>query len=169
MRALTQIVMLHDRVRSRFQYGRHCHEDISVSPAILADISARTLLSAITTRCPWFLKLPRGRSLFVMILWSDSAPALLSVAKHYCAVAGGNPYMLFIHALCFMHKLWGAFAATIEHLQVMNLMFCSTCLTHRPGLMHKNRMSCRQLVEAKLVVVWTAPRPQDILRSRKVI
>ena len=167
-RGANHVMMLHGSLRNRFRDGSSQTEEIAVSPAIVADITGKTLLSAITRRCPWLLQaLKSGKH--VIILCSDSAKSLLLAAKHYVLITAALPDSIFLHARCYMHKLWGAFASMIGKLSIINPMFSATCLTHRPGTMHRMRQNVRAVVNERLVVRFDAPREQDTSRNRQIV
>jgi hypothetical protein len=161
------VMMLHGRVFTRTTDGIPEIEEVPLPPALLLDITAPTLYAAIKDRAfHWTLK-SDGVPLSCSIFTSDSASSLLNVAEHMALKC--DPNHLFIHGRCLMHRLWGAFSATVSRLDVVNPMYNATCIMHRSGTMQKVRGAVQRVVRAKLRVTVEPGQPKHIARNKAII
>lgn len=152
LRGSHSVMMLHGHVFRRTRDGNTYAEEIAIPPAVLEDKTATTVLAAIKQRAGWFFPSPlpepadapsgplgwvQQRGPTCAILISDSAATLINVASHLAAQARGVDDLLVLHARCLMHRMFGAFVHSVTQLDVINPMYCATCLLHKGHHMRK--------------------------------
>ena len=164
----TSVMMLRGGIFRRFADGTCREEDVVMPPAALEDNSASTLLAAIQDRATWYFGVPAAK-LSCAVFSSDSASTMPVVSEHFLVQMMDKPDELWIHARCFMHKLWGAFSSSTTDLDIINPMYCCTCLSQKTTFMSKVRKAVRSIVRAKLRFVWTEPLERDVERNARII
>ena len=168
-RGTVPIMMLHGSVFDRMTDQTCRHEDVALPPAALEDQTGKTLLASIMSRAAFLFDEVQGAGLRCTILCSDSAVTLVNLGHHFQLSTKSLPNHVFLHARCYMHRLWGAFSAVIQDLQVINPMFSATCLTHKVGMMLKIRQAIRMVVRAKLRVQFCPGSVEQLARNEQII
>lgn len=134
--------MLHGNVFCRGAEGAFS-EELAIPPAFLADTSAATLRKAIHHRAGDFMRaVPRiPQSLRILVLSSDSAKAMVKVAKD-CAKHAVDGGPMSVHARCQMHMFWASLSAALKPFNMLSPMFCGATLLRKGH----NRGALRDIV-----------------------
>jgi hypothetical protein len=163
------VMMLHGSLFDRLIDQTCRHEDVALPPAALEDQTGKTLLASIMSRAAFLFDEAPTVGLRCTILCSDSAATLVNLGHHFQLAARSSPKHVFLHARCYMHRLWGAFSAAIQGLEVINPMFSATCLTHKVGMMVKIRQAVRVVVRARLRVEFCPGSVEQVARNEQII
>lgn len=163
------VMMMHGSVFDRMADQTCRHEDVALPPAALQDQTGKTLLTSIMGRAAFLFDEIQGASFRCTILCSDSAATLVGVGHHYQLATKCSPTHVFLHARCYMHRLWGAFSGAIQGLEVINPMFSATCLTHKVGMMVKIRQAVAVIVRARLRVQFCPGSVEQVARNEQII
>ena len=154
------LMMLAARTLTRTAGGGKQTVDVMLPPAVLCDITARTILAALKSRVHQLMPLRSTPNSVqgVVILNTDSHSALKRVANHYASLARSGDFPLLLHGRCMMHMFFTGLTSMLSHLQLISPMFCSTILLHKGGNMRNLREQVRAHVARHLR--WSIPGRQ---------
>ena len=152
-------MMLSGRMLRRSLSSDATITDLTLPPAVLQDITARTLLAAITARVQPYMPQQVGDVSLcsVLVFNTDSHSALKKVANHFASAARAGTGPWSVHGRCMMHMFFSALASTVAPLGLANPMFCSTILLRKGANMRNLRLGVRKLIAAKLRIVYRKP------------
>lgn len=124
------ILMMHGRSMCRKDGQVHEHELIFPT-TVLDDTTAETVLAALHDRAQWLFNVrPAGK--LIVILNSDSAPALKRMRRHFEFLAkqdGGK--RLHVDSFCQMHMMCATAVGAFAPLGLVSPTFCATLQLHQ--------------------------------------
>lgn len=166
------LMMLAGRLMTRAPGSGKQITDVMLPPAVLSDITARTIHAAMKARVHEYMpaRAVPGSSLGlgVFILNTDSHSALKRVANHYASLAKSGDFPLMLHGRCMMHMFFAALVSMLSPMKLTNSMYCSTVLLHKGGNMRNLREQVRLHVARHLRVVYAKP-PDHRMRNSAVL
>ena len=159
--------MMHGRVLHRTADQKDIRE-VVIAPSLIANTRTATLLKALRLRAIHLLW-PQGSGLRVVIMCSDSAKSMLKLARGIAHFA--DPDTAVMHTFCCMHMLWASIMAMLNAYQLVNGIFCATCLLHKA----RNRRHLRRKLfihlrgHDGLKFGYGVPNPADIRHTEAVM
>ena len=159
------ILMMHVKIFRRDEHQGHCN-DVIIPPALLSDTKSSTLLAAIRKRTGAWLWNPRVEH-SVLIMNSDSAKAMIKTSKMLAQSC--SPTFSVIHNFCCMHMLWAAIMAMMRVYDLVNGIFCATCLMHKARNRSRLRLALRAHLRHHLQLVYGHPDPVNKVYNKAVL
>ena len=169
------LLMLHLNVFFRGRDGSVIEHSVAVPPCFLEDQSSECVLDALQHRFGR-LMVPGGAanddvdSLSVIILNSDSHAALIRLAKYMtAALAGTSKRCITVHSRCQMHQFFACLARMVRSFDLIDGMFCATCLLHRGGTMKALQKEVHADIKRVIKFSYTPPAEEDIAYNRTLL
>ena len=165
------MLMLHLNVFFRAIDGSVTEHSVAVPPYIIEDQSTECVLDALQDR---FGKLVFSSGptdcVKVIILNSDSHKALIRLGKHMTeSLAGPSTRCITVHGRCQMHQYFSCLARMVKGFDLINGMFCATCLLHRGATMKGLQKAVHADIKRIIKLSYAPPREEDKAYNRALL
>ncbi len=159
-RAIFSFMMLHVTLIWTMLDGTPYKVECPVPPTVIADTSAKNILTAILKCMPLDLKHLKAKvAALSLILVSDSARACKKAGRHFKACAKLSHHqglidgVMVVHKPCLMHQLGIVVGSSLRTMDLIGNMFCACCLMQRGSTKRSLKAACRTYFDKSLQVV----------------